>query len=116
MSDPPVPMRRVDEDLGYKRGFLKQYYPELCSEISERYRRFEIEAKQHRIERISQAIRQAVRGLHAENIYPKIQAVELAINVKGFSRQRVLHVCWKEACEEIGYQVRGYTISANRLR
>lgn len=72
---PPKPLIKVSVETGYDKGTLLKWLPELCNEISQRYRDFlQKSYKSYRDQR-EEEVKQACIELFKQNIYLSARAV-----------------------------------------
>jgi hypothetical protein len=67
---PPPPMTEVAKRLGRDKRVLRRRFPELCIAISARYLEYKKEARTKRIKQCCEEVKQVVKKLYAQGVYP----------------------------------------------
>ncbi|UKO97567.1 hypothetical protein [Nostoc sp. UHCC 0870] len=75
-NEQPLPMTAVAKSLGYPKRVLYRHLPELCRAISAKYVNYMKESRIKRIEHCCEEVKQAVRQVHTEGIYPSEGAIQ----------------------------------------
>lgn len=103
-NEQPLPMTSAAKRLGYPKRILYRHFPELCRAISAQYVKYVKKSRIHRIEQCCQEVKQAVRTLHAEGIYPSEVAISKLLVKPGCFRDREVRTALRTARQEIGFE------------
>lgn len=99
---PPRSMREVSVEIGYDHGTLYQKFPDLCRQISGRYREFlQARYKEGQNEREDE-IRQACFELYNRNIYLSARSVTEYMNKPTYLGRRDVAAIIKNVRKELG--------------
>lgn len=97
----PLPsLKALGQQKGWKPGYARFLFPELCRGISSRYMEWkrEIKEEQYRL------IREAVRTLHQKGIYPSGPQVCKLIGKPFFMMAADRRLIWRAEKEALGYK------------
>lgn len=99
---PPPTVKSLASSLGCDRRTLYTHMPHLCREISARWRAYRSAQKSERIARTRQTIRDCIKVLHHQGVYPSHRRVQALLR----SRSSLKHIAfvgeWREAMHELG--------------
>ncbi len=101
---PPPPMVEVAERLSYDPSHLYNHFPELCRQISGRYRAYQKSKSEERTRQICEEVRRAVLTLIAEGCYPGARQVARLLIKPATIREPAAHHAWKEMLKEFGLE------------
>lgn len=102
-ESPPPSMAKVAERLGHDLSHLLKLFPDLCRQISQRYRNRRETRRIERECRIHAEIRQAVLSVHAQGEYPSYDRVRAMLGNPNDLRPRAALAIWHETLRELGY-------------
>lgn len=100
---PPPSMREVARRLEYRASGLSHRFPELCSAISARYTAYRAACAQENRLRLCAEVREAVRSLHAQGLYPSSNRVAALLRSPRHIQQPVARATWQETLRELGW-------------
>ncbi|MBD2345546.1 TniQ family protein [Anabaena subtropica] len=103
-NEQPLPMTAVAKSLGYPKRVLYRHFPELCRAISAKYVNYMKESRIKRIEYCCEEVKQAVRQVHTEGIYPSEAAISRLLAKPGCFRDREVRAALRTARKEIGLE------------
>lgn len=99
----PPSMADVSRSLELDQSHLMRLYPEECSQISKRYRKFCTRSKKNRASRLCKQVREIVRSLHEAGLYPGHDLVGSMLPSPWILRTPEINAAWKEALASLGY-------------
>ncbi|WP_335115154.1 TetR/AcrR family transcriptional regulator [Nostoc sp.] len=100
-NEQPLPMTAVAKRLGYPKRVLYRHFPELCRAISAEYVKYIKESRIKRIEYCCAEVKQAVRQLHTEGIYPSEASISRLLAKPGCFRDKQVRAALRAARKEI---------------
>jgi hypothetical protein len=107
----PMSLRAIGIRVGYSSQYLRQYAPDLCDAIVERYRDVRAAHKAERLRESVVEIRRVAGALHAEGVYPSAVRV-----IAGACRPLRLtepecYAAWRSALVEFGWAINGVRLT-----
>lgn len=101
---PPPAMREIARRLGYAHSDLHTRFPDLCRAISARYLAYRRAGSVQRRAQLLTEVRDAVRQVDAQGLYPSANRVALLLSKPGFIRHPEAMATWHEALRDLGWQ------------
>jgi hypothetical protein len=101
-EEPPPPMTEVAKRLGRDRRVLRRRFPELCMAISARYLEYKKEARTKRIKQCCEEVKQVVKKLYTQGIYPSEAHVSNILERPGCFRDKEVRAALQEARRQLG--------------
>lgn len=95
ISEPAISMSAAASQIGHDKRVLYRNFPEHCKQISKRYKEFEVNRSNQRIENLKREINNAFISLTDQGIYPSRRKMEQKVNKKGLLKEKVLQDYWK---------------------
>jgi hypothetical protein len=107
----PMSLRAIGICVGYSSQYLRQYAPDLCDAIVERYRDARAAHKAERLRESVAEIHRVAAALHAEGVYPSAVRV-----IAGACRPLRLtepecYAAWRSALVEFGWAINGVRLT-----
>ena len=103
-SNEEVPsLSELARQMGYGISTIWFHYTDLCKQISARYRAQQRKQHEERMVGICEQIRQVMRILHKQGIYPGARQVSERLNNPHILRTIEGHEAWRLTLEELGY-------------
>jgi hypothetical protein len=99
---PPPPMTEVAKRIGHDKRIIHRHFPHLCRAISAEYLSYKKQARFKRIEQSCEQVRQAVKKLDSEGMYPTEARVSELLSQPGCFRDKEVRTALKEAKSELG--------------
>jgi hypothetical protein len=97
-------MCEVAESLGHDPSFLNQHFGHRCKLISDRYLRYVSTAKDERIEKIHEEIRQATHAVHTQGEYPSEKRITPLLTKPWYLSEPGARDLWHQLLRELGYE------------
>ena len=98
---PPLSMYAVGRLLGRDKNTIRDYYPEICKEISRKYLDFCREEAKKRHQKMRRKIGKAILKINSKGIYPSFNKVVDHLG-KDFSLDHLIfRTYWHEGLEEL---------------
>jgi hypothetical protein len=102
--EPPLSVRKICTELGYKVSQVYGYYPDLCRAVSGRLIAYQKERGKQRLQRMEKEIRQAVFTIHNQGKYPSARRIQQILSEPGIIRHQHARKVWHEALCELGWE------------
>ncbi|MGG0720137.1 TniQ family protein [Robertmurraya massiliosenegalensis] len=102
-NDPVISMSAAANKIGHDKRVLYRNFPDLCKQISKRYREFVDLKSNQRVEMLKVEINKAFISLINEEIYPSRRKIEQRVNKKGLLKEKVLQEYWKSLLAKSGF-------------
>lgn len=99
---PPPPMTEVAKRLGRDKRVLRRRFPELCMAISARYLEYKKEARTKRIKQCCEEVKQVVKKLYTQGVYPSEAHVSNILERPGCFRDKEVCAALEEARRQMG--------------
>lgn len=99
----PPSMAAVARSLEIDQSHLMRLFPEQCSLISKRYRKFCSFSKKKRTSRLCERVHEIVHSLHREGRYPGYDLVSSMLPSPCVLRESEINTAWKETLTSLGY-------------
>jgi len=99
----PPSMADVARSLQIDQSHLMRLFPEQCSLISKRYRKFRSISKKNRTDRLCERVLEIVQSLHKEGRYPGYDLVGSMLDSPSVLRESEINTTWKETLASLGY-------------
>ena len=99
---PPPPMTEVAKRLGRDKRVLRRRFPELCMAISARYLEYKKEARTKRIKQCCEEVKQVVKKLYTQGVYPSEAHVSNILERPGCFRDKEVRAALQEARRQLG--------------
>jgi len=106
----PPSMADVSRSLEIDQSHLMRLYPEECTLISKRYRKFCTRSKKNRVRRLCEQVRDIVHSLHEDGLYPGYDLVGSMLPSPWNLRTPEINTAWKESLASLGYGEFDYKI------
>lgn len=95
LVNPPMSMVAAAKMIGRDKRILYSNFPNICKEISTRYRKFVKNKSSKRVEILKNEIDAAINSLIKDGVYPSRRQVEKVTNKSGLLKEKVLQDHWK---------------------
>lgn len=102
--DPAISMSAAAIHIGHDKRVLYKNFPDLCKQLSKRYKEFVVNRSNQRIETLKEEINNAFISLTNQGIYPSRRKMELTVNKKGLLKEKVLQDYWKNLLNGSGLE------------
>ncbi len=102
----PPAMASVARQLGYDHSYLRKYFPELCSAISERHRVFRKKRREERRQKILDEVHQTTFKVHSQGLYPSHERVRRLLEKPCSIREPGAIQTWHQALQELGLEAK----------
>lgn len=99
---PPLTMKEVAEQLNINQRTIRSHFPHLCKAISAKYRNYQRQQTQERIQTSCQEVEQAVSNLHQAGEYPSEARVSQLISQPGHFRYKEVRKSLNKAILDLG--------------
>ena len=99
---PPLTMKEVAEQLNINQRTIRSHFPNLCKAISSKYRNYQQQQTQERIQISCQEVEQAVSNLHQAGEYPSEARVSQLISQPGYFRYKEVRKSLNKAILDLG--------------
>jgi hypothetical protein len=93
--NPAISMGAAAIHIGHDKRVLYKNFPDLCKQLSKRYKEFVVNRSTQRIEMLKEEINKAFISLTNQGIYPSRRKMEQTVNKKGVLKEKVLQDYWK---------------------
>ena len=103
-AEPPLAVRQICKELGYKPSQVCGYYPDLCRAVSARLIAHQKERGKQRLQRMAEEIRQAVFTIHNQGKYPSACRIQQILSEPGIIRHQHARKVWHETLRELGWE------------
>ena len=80
-ENPPAPFKEILGRTKYSRGVFYKYWPELCYQVTERYRQHKKEMTHRKKEELKEAIRSAISSLNLSGLCPSQKRVSRILSM-----------------------------------
>jgi len=100
----PPSLIQVARRLGITVSTLSHHFPQECSLITARYRAYRAELAKQRVEQKRNEVRQVVRTLHEQGIYPSYDRVKANLSDPNIMRRPERQAAWHAARRELGIE------------
>jgi hypothetical protein len=96
-------VQELAREMGYKRQFILDRFPDLCKLISRRRYAERRRRREERIALLCREIRQGAYHLHSQGIYPSARQVSQELGVSHAILSEAGRDAWCQALEALGY-------------
>jgi hypothetical protein len=96
-------VQELAREMGYKRQFILDRFPDLCKQISRRRYAERRRRREERIALLCREIRQGAYHLHSQGIYPSARRVSQELGVSHAILSEAGRDAWCQALEALGY-------------
>jgi AraC-like DNA-binding protein len=93
----------IAREMGYDRSAVLNRFPQLCAQISARYRAERRRLREKRVTENCEEIRRVTFMLHSQGIYPSSMQISRLVRDHHSLRRQEEHEAWRLALEELGY-------------
>lgn len=100
---PPPSLVKVAKQLDHDPSHLLKLFPDLCYEISKRYRDFRRMQSIQRKQSVQDEVRQAALRVHAEGKYPSRRQVRALLSNPNLMRLPEALEAWNDTLRELGW-------------
>jgi hypothetical protein len=101
-EEPLPPMTEVAKRLGYDKRVLRRRFPDLCRAISAQYLEYKKEARTQRIKQCCEEVKQVVKKLYAQGVYPSEAHVSKTLARPGCFRDKEVRAALQQARCQLG--------------
>jgi hypothetical protein len=101
---PPPSFREVTRRCGRATSTLNHHYPELCTQVVERYAAHVQERARQKEQQLQQEIRQAVMRVHEEGRYPSLRQIQSYLSQPAMMLSSTCMDTWRTILCELGYR------------
>lgn len=99
---PPVSMTTVAADLGYDRGLLYKYLPDLYGKIRDRYKEFIQSGRRRRRLQLEEEVKEACLELYRQGVYLTVPAVADFLDKPRYKGRRDVRATVSETRRQLG--------------
>lgn len=102
LNEEPFSMSEVSRKLEINSRLLYYHFPNLCKEISKRYRDHIAANSLQRKKQLCEEVENAIIKLIDDNIYPSRRKIESYISKNGIIKENIVKIIWKSKLDEYG--------------
>lgn len=99
---PPASMARVATELGYDRGLIHKYLPDLHRKISDRYKEFIQSGRRRQRLQLEEEVKEACLELYRQGVYLTVPAVADFLNKPKYEGRRDVRAKVLETRRQLG--------------
>ena len=101
-TEPALPLTKVAKKLLRHHVCLKKWFPDLCAQISKKYREYLRQRKAERTQKLCNEVYEITCRLADEGIYPSARRVESLLETRSDFRSPAARFAWQEALRKLG--------------
>ncbi|HEX8145735.1 MAG TPA: helix-turn-helix transcriptional regulator [Pyrinomonadaceae bacterium] len=105
--NPPQSIRTIAKDIYRSHTSLYNYFPDLCRRIAQRYNLYRRTRGKQKKESFRREIKEIVKTLHQEGIYPSVKRVEARLHQRRTIRHSKMALdTLRKVCEDLAIPMR----------
>lgn len=99
-ADKSIPMSQVAQKMCINKRVLYRIFPDLCKQISKKYKQSLEKSRMERAKKIKQEVDNTIENLLANGQYPGRRKIEMNLSNKILLREKVAKEAWKSKLGE----------------
>ena len=96
-------LKSLANEYGYSRSYIYKQFPQLCAEISRRYKQVQKEKREKEMEKVLCRIKETAIKLHKDNQYPSTNKIIKEMNCSGLFLEAEFRLFHKKLIKDLGY-------------